>query len=158
MTTGNLGATRYPNAPRPDTIEAGNTFEDFVCDQLSEMGINLRTYKSRDFQFEKGENKIGWEIKLDKEHIKHGHLSIEIAERTRNDPYLKWTNSGIFRNDNSWLYIQGNNKLFWILFKPTLIYFYRNNHPATQEKFGTIRTFYLDYSDADKLGKRINCE
>ena len=157
MKTGNLGVTRYPNAPRPDTIEVGNTFEDFVCDKLAEMGIYLRTYKSKNFQFETGENKIGWEIKLDEMHTKYNHLSIEVAERSRDVDTLNWTNSGILRNDNSWLYIQGNSRLFWILFKPSLVRFYRKTDPYVHEKFGTIRTFYLDYSIADKLGKRINC-
>ena len=38
MITGKHGETRYPNAPRIDTIEAGDSFEDFVCDKLAEMG------------------------------------------------------------------------------------------------------------------------
>lgn len=156
MITGNPGVTRYPNAPRSDVIEAGNTFEDYVCDKLAEMGITLRTYKSSQFQLGTGENKIGFEIKLDNEHTKYNHLSIEVAERTRNDPSLRWTDSGILRNDNSWLYIQGNDELFWILFKPSLVYYYKNTHPITKDKFGTIRTFYLDYSEADKFGKRIS--
>jgi len=158
MTVGTLGVTRYPNAPRSDTIEAGNIFEDYVCDRLSGMGIVLRTYKSKQFQLGKGENRIGWEIKLDEGVIKYKHLSIEIAERSRNDPALKWTNSGIYRNDNSWLYVHGNMETFWILFKPALVKFFEDTHPATQEKFGTIKTFYLEYQDADKLGIRVICK
>jgi len=103
MITGKHGETRYPNAPRIDTIEAGDSFEDFVCDKLAEMGINLRTYKSSQFQLNTGENKIGFEIKLDQEHTKYNHLSIEVAERSRNDSNLGWTNSGILRNDNNGL-------------------------------------------------------
>lgn len=155
MTTGTFGVTRYPNAPRPDTIEAGNSFEDFVCDRLSEMGVTLRTYKSRDFQLGTGENKIGWEIKLDEQHTKYGHLSIEVKEKTRNDPSLRWTPSGIMRQDNSWLYIQGNKQLFWILFKPVLVRVYLLKKPEVIEKFGTVGTFYLDHSDADKFGFRV---
>jgi hypothetical protein len=147
-------ATRYPDAPR-DTISAGDSFEDFVCDALSNMGITLRTYKSRDFQFSAGENKIGFEIKLDESCMKYGHLSIEIAERTRNEEGRQWTASGILRNDNSWLYIQGNKECFWILFKPALVKYFKTNRPTTQDKFGTVRTFYMDFATADTIGKRV---
>ena len=157
MTHGIPGATRYPDAPI-DTIAAGNSFEDFVCDKLSEMGLILRTYKSKEYQFNTGENKIGWEIKLDNGVVKYKHLSIEVAEKTRNDPSLRWTPSGIFRNDNSWLYIHGNKELFWILFKPAVVRFAREKNPQIHESHGTVRKFYLEYSDADRLGIRIGDE
>jgi hypothetical protein len=150
-------ATRYPDAPRPDVIDAGNSFEDFVCDKLSEMGITLRTYKSKEMQFSAGENKIGFEIKLDAGHTKYKHLSIEVAEKTRDDPALQWTRSGILRNDNSWLYIQGNKEMFFILFKPALLEYYKKNKPDIKDKFCTIRTFYLEYADAEKLGICVRC-
>ncbi len=112
-------ATRYPDAPMDengDTIVKGDEYEDFVCDVIAERcGIILRTYKSAKRQFSVGENKAGFEIKLDKQHEKYGHLSIEVAERTRASG--PWYRSGIFRNDNSWLYIQGNKNIFWIFFK-----------------------------------------
>jgi len=47
-------------------------------------------------------------------------LSIEIAEKTKADN-AKFVPSGIYRNDNSWLYIQGNFKTFWIFSKKLLI-------------------------------------
>lgn len=166
--------TRYPDAPRPDTIEAGDTFEDYVCDRLAEeCGIILRTYKSKSRQLSVGENKAGFEIKLDKTHTKWGHLSIEIAERSRAGG--PWYLSGIFRNDNSWLYIQGNKEVFWVLFKPALIEYAAKKKVTPEfaldwnketlsvlppysvdESFGTIRKFYLEYEDADRLGKRIS--
>ena len=155
MAIGTPGVTRYPNAPRPDTIEAGNSFEDFVCDKLSEMGINLRTYKSKDYQLGIGENKIGWEIKLDQGCMKYGHLSIEVGEKSRDDENLQWTRSGILRNDNAWLYIQGNFDCFWILFKPALKRYFLTNKFQLDKKFGTILTFYLDFDIADQLGMRI---
>lgn len=157
MITGNPGVTRYPNAPRPDTEEAGEVFEDFICDQLAQTGIFIRTYKSRQNQYGRGESKAGWEIKLDEEHTKYGHLSIEVEERTQSSQGLIWSKSGIFRKDNTWLYIQGNTKMFWIFFKPALINYFNTKKPQVTPKFGTIKTFYLDYSEADKLGKRVNC-
>lgn len=156
MITGTPGETRYPNAPRPDVVEIGNKFEDYVCDELSKVGVILRTYKSMSFQYTGGENKVGWEIKYDEKHTLHNHLSIEIAERTRNEEGRPWTPSGIMRNDNSWLYIQGNFDLFWIMFKPALLSFFYDNEPEVKEKFGTIRTFYLPYEIADLLGKRVS--
>ena len=154
MTTGTPGAMRYPNAPHNKTVEVGNAFEDYVCDRLAEMGLILRTYKSRDFQYDTGENKIGWEIKRDP-HTKYGHLSIEVAEKSRADLSRPWVKSGILRNDNSWLYIHGDEETFWVLFKPALMRFFYETRPEVTEKFGTLKTFYLEYEDADKLGIRI---
>ena len=156
---------RYPNAPRPDTIEAGDSFEDYVTDRLAESGITLRTYKSAKMQLGVGENRAGFEIKLDEGHQRYSHLSIEIAERRQASGI--WVPSGIFRNDNSWLYIQGNRALFWVLFKPTLIERARRAgitplfataetiRAPIFEAHGTVRKFYLPPEEADALGKRF---
>lgn len=146
---------RYPDAPRSDTIEAGNSFEDFVCDALAAEGITLRTYRSASRQLGVGESRAGFEIKLDAPSASTGRLSIEVAERTRNEQGRPWTQSGILRNDNTWLYIQGNPKFFWVFHKPTLVEYYRARKPKVDEKFGTVRTFYLSWNEADRLGKRI---
>lgn len=155
MKDGMFGEMRYPDSPRINVEEAGNIFEDCVCDTLSHMGLFLRTYKSKKYQFSTGENNIGWEIKLDEGCLKYNHLSIEVAEKSRNDINLRWTPSGIMRNDNAWLYIQGNTDCFWIFNKKTLVHYFEDINPVTTEKFGTIRTFYLEFADADRLGYKI---
>ena len=155
---------RYPNAPRSDTVDAGHAFEDYACDRIAESGITLRTYKSAAMQLGVGESRAGFEFKLDAGHRRYGHLSIEVAERRRASGL--WVPSGIFRDDNTWLYIQGDTSLFWVLFKPALIARARRGgitelfiiaeaaQPPVFESFGTVRKFYLPPAEADLLGKR----
>lgn len=160
-----MNLQRYPDAPRGmDTVEAGNTFEDYATDRIAESGIVLRTYKSAGMQLRIGESKAGFEFKLDNGHRKYNHLSIEVAERRQASGI--WVLSGIFRNDNAWLYIQGDTSLFWVLFKPSLVKYAHilnilplfvigiSVKPPIYEYNGTVRKFYLPPSEADLLGKR----
>ena len=68
-------------------------------------------------------------------------LSIEIAEKTKAEN-SSWVASGIYRNDNSWLYIQGNPKEFFIFAKKDLINLHKtkkfkemNEYPPTVWKY-----------------------
>ena len=142
------------NSGHNDSFEIGNTFQDFVCIELAKQHIILQNINSKKFQFEIGENLQGFEIKYDarctgdRGTIATNRLSIEIAEKTNKDN-LNWIPSGIYRNDNSWLYIQGNCMMFWIFSKKILNFL----HEAGRYSEGadpTIKKFYLPILDADK--------
>lgn len=90
-----------------------------------------------------GENLQGFEIKLDEPCIRTGRLSIEMFEKSRDDISLPWSKSGIQRNDNTWLYIQGNREVLFVFPKNLLTRYYNHNKPQLTEKRGTIQTFYL---------------
>ena len=46
-------------------LEKGLQFQDFITDVLiKELGISLSTYNSKKFQYNKGENKQGFENKI----------------------------------------------------------------------------------------------
>ena len=81
--------------------------------------------------------------------------SREIAEKTRNDEHREWTPSGIFRSDNSWLYIQGNYHVLFIFSKNHLVRYFNVKNPAVTEKFGTIRTWYLSFADACVMAAKV---
>ena len=83
-------------------------------------------------------------------------MSVEIAEKSNKDVPV-WTPSGIFRDDNTDFYVQGNEEMFWIFFKKHLQMYFRKNNPEVTEKFGTIKTFYLPMDKADILGIRMDC-
>ena len=90
-----------------ECLEAGLEYQDYVAEQLYNHGIPLMTYSSQKYQFLRGENKAGIEIKLDRKFRETGNFYVEIAEKRNcnNDVYVP---SGIFRNDNTWLYVIGD--------------------------------------------------
>ena len=90
----------------------GNEYQDFVAEKLYEMGIAVISYASKKYQYTVGENRCGFEIKHDKKLAETGNLYIEIAEKNKasNKSFIP---SGIYRNDNTLLYIIGDyNKIF----------------------------------------------
>jgi len=155
---GKLSATKplysRVNSGHDDSFEVGNCFQDFVCLELAKQNIILQNINSKKFQFTVGENLQGFEIKYDgrctgdRRTTPTNRLSIEIAEKT-NAKNINWVPSGIYRNDNSWLYIQGNYMMFWIFNKNLL----KVLHKSGRYKEGdepTIKKFYLPILEADK--------
>lgn len=145
---------KYPvrNSGHADSFEVGNQFQDFICISLAKHGIILQNINSKKYQFNMGENLQGFEIKFDGPHTRTHRLSIEIAEKTNGENPC-WVNSGIYRNDNSWLYICGNYELFFIF--PVILL--RGLHKSGRYKeaewpqeYPTIRKFYLPHEDAFK--------
>lgn len=146
-------ATIYPDCIHPDALQVGAEFLDFVTVTLHGYGLYLQPFTSRKYQYNKGESLQGWEVKLDNRCTETGRLSIEIAEKTRADQ-ATWTKSGIYRNDNTWLYIQGNYEMFYIFLKKFLISLHRTGRYETAE-IPTLQKFYLPLSDADKYAYKI---
>lgn len=139
----------YPDAKSKDSLEDGLRFQDFVCSELARRNIILQNLSSKKYQFTVGENLQGFEIKYDDWCSKSGRISIEVFEKTRNDPIQEWTPSGILRNDNSWLYVQGNYSILFVFAKRFLLNYYtaKGQHGVI-EKRGTIKTFYISNDDA----------
>lgn len=145
----------YPDAKNDNEFERGLRFQDFVVEALTrELGIVIQIFSSQRYQFDNGESVQGWEIKLDSWCTKSGRLSIELAEKSRADIPV-WTPSGIFRDDNTLFYVQGNKECFWLFFRKHLRWIFEREEPEVHEKRGTIRTFYLPIERADKIGIRI---
>lgn len=145
----------YRDAPRPTVFQDGMEFQDFVCDQLARRGIILQNLASKKYQFEIGENLQGFEIKLDQRCTDTERLSIEVSEKTRNDPELRWTPSGILRSDNSWLYVQGNRRILFVFAKRWLLNYFNTKQPEVVEKRGTIKTFYLRFDIARRHAAKV---
>jgi hypothetical protein len=145
----------YPDA-QPGTFQRGLEFQDFVCVYLARSGIILQNLSSTKYQYAVGENLQGFEIKLDQRHTETGRLSIEIAEKSlASNP--RWVPSGIYRDDNSWLYIQGNYDSFYIFDKKLLRRYHEQKKPPEAE-ISTMRKFYIQHEMADKLAaKHIIC-
>lgn len=145
----------YPNAKSPTSFQDGLEFQDFVCSELAKCGVILQNLSSKKWQYTVGENLQGFEIKKDDPHTRTGRLSIEVAEKSKADDGAPWVSSGIMRDDNTWLYIQGNYEQVYVFPKNWLRRYYIEKSPETFEKFGTIRTFYLPLAVAEKCAAKV---
>ena len=108
------------------TYEEGIEYQDFVSDQLYDRGIPvLCHYASKQYQLKKGENKLGVEIKYDRKMKTTGNIFIEIGEKSKTGKFVK---SGLYRDDNSWLYAIGDYELIFVFSKKYLKRLYESDH------------------------------
>src|SRR5262245_10222063 len=130
-------------------------FQDFVVDVCwQQLGLAIVQYASREYQYKVGESKTGIEIKQDSRYAETGRLFIETE--SRRPPNTRYIPSGIFRKDNSWLYIIGNYNTLFIFSKK----FLQQLSEATQNgrprydiieiDRGTAKGFCLPGDDAEK--------
>lgn len=141
--------TRYPHYSHNASVERGNIFQDIVMMELRRKGIFIQTFTSREYQFRVGESPQGVEIKLDARCLETNQLSIEIAEKS-GPALLNYTPSGIYRSDNTWLYVQGNEKCIFAFQKNILQMLHRSGKRYKEHELPTIRKFYLPLADAHK--------
>ncbi len=141
-----------------EKLEQGLYYQDFVIEQLYKIGLPLISYSSKEFQNMIGENKAGIEIKNDNNYSKTGNLYIETAEKSDENKKNFWP-SGIYRNDNTWLYLIGDLKRIFILSKKQLILLAKSNK-YKQVEIKTSQGFLLPVKDAEKhyAVKIIECD
>lgn len=96
-----------------DKLEQGLQFQDVVTKALYLRGIVVVGYSSRRFQNECGENMLGAEIKRDDNFRKTGNIYLELAEKAHPDR-PNYTPSGIMREDNSWLFVIGDENTVYV--------------------------------------------
>ncbi|MDO8673072.1 MAG: hypothetical protein Q7O66_16815 [Dehalococcoidia bacterium] len=150
--------TNYPDSAHGDSLQVGAEFLDFVLVTLQPMGMYLQPFTSKKYQYKRGESLQGWEVKYDGRCSGvngTGRLSIEIAEKVKAENTV-WIPSGIYRSDNTWLYIQGNYKVFYIFIKKFLVALHNTDRYEIGESYGTVRKFYLPLVDANRYGYRID--
>lgn len=149
---------KYPNNnSHYDSFEIGLEFQDFVASKLlKELGICILQWSSKKYQFEVGESFQGIEIKYDArstgdctyyQNSATNNVGIEIAEKT-NKNKEKWIPSGIYRNDNTWLYIVGNYHQFWIFSKKQLIMCHKRKY-FPNIKIETLESMLIPIEKAD---------
>jgi hypothetical protein len=132
-----------------ECLQKGLEFQDYVSQVLmNELGISLTTYNSIKYQIIKGENRQGFEIKFDDKFKETSNLYIEVKEKAKAENKY-YVDSGIYRNDNTWLYIIGDYTQLFIFGKNHLQLMDRTN------KYRKVRTptsigFLLPYTDAVK--------
>ena len=153
-----MNATKpfYPDGDRPTLFEEGLQFQDYIADLfMQELGIALTSYSSKEWQCMKGENRQGIEIKLDRRILETGNVSIEVAEKSRAD-IPTWTDSGIMRDDNAWLYVQGNRQIVFVFAKKILRMLYLTRYQdRVRAPKPTIKAFLMPVSVAKKYALKV---
>jgi len=110
-----------------EMMQKGFEFQDFIADKLIEsIGISLTSYSSKLYQEKKGENRQGFELKFDDRYKTTGNIYIETAEKS-NENNPNFVLSGIYRSDNTWLYLIGNYEELFIFSKKHLILIHKSN-------------------------------
>ena len=139
-------------------LEEGLRFQDVATRELYQRGIVIVGYSSRHFQFNEGENMLGAEIKRDGRYCETGNLYIETAEKSNanNEHFIK---SGIHREDNSWLYVIGDETILYI-FSTNYLRMLEKQFAGTRWKrkvikMGTSKGFLIPKEDAEKYAIRI---
>ena len=129
-------------------LKAGLEFQDYVVERLYDAGLPIISYSSKKYQYMIGENKCGFEIKYDRLFRKTGNIYIEIAEKSdkNNKNYI---NSGIYRDDNTWLYIIGDYNTIYILSKKILKLIHTKNK-YKEVITPTSKGFLIPISDIEK--------
>jgi hypothetical protein len=132
------------NDYRTNKIESGLLYQDFIVDlMLQVLRFPVTIYSSRLYQTTVGEGPAGVEIKHDEWYARTGNLWIEVAEkaRPRAGDYVP---SGIFRDDNSWLYIIGNYDIVFVFSKVLLQAYSRTGrYPLLENRTRTSQGFLL---------------
>jgi len=129
-------------------LEQGLNFQDYVVELLYDAGLPIISYSSKKYQNMIGENKAGLEIKNDENFRKTGNLYIEIAEKS--DPSnFSYVESGIYRNDNTWLYLIGDKDTVFVLSKKQLRLLHESGKYRMVET-PTSKGMLLPVADAEK--------
>lgn len=136
-----------------EKLEQGLEFQDHVTELLmKELGISLSSYSSKKWQL-RGENKQGIEIKYDAVHKKTGNFYIEVAEKSAPDN-PRYVQSGIYRDDNTWLYIIGDYETLYIFGKSFLCNLHKSGR-CQEKQISTSKGFLLTQEQANKYALKI---
>lgn len=137
-----------------ECLEMGKEFQDFISVLLlKEIGISLSGMSSKKYQTSVGENLQGIEIKFDNKFKLTNNVYIEVKEKS--DPNnAVYVDSGIYRKDNTWIYIIGDYNTVFIFGKEHLKLMHKSNkyHQVTTP---TSVGFLVPLSDAKKYSLKL---
>ena len=136
----------YANGYYQQKLDIGLRFQDVVTRALYQRGIVVVGFASRTFQTQVGENMLGAEIKRDDRFRATGNLYIEVAEKSHPDK-CEYVPSGIHREDNSWLFVIGDELLVYI-FATKYLRMLEPRYKHTETP--TSRGFLIPLVDASK--------
>jgi hypothetical protein len=129
-------------------LEEGMEFQDFIIDELFKKGICLMVYGSRSRQ-KVSESLNGIEIKFDRKFRQTGNFFLECFSYSyghfKNTGEVIFHESGILKDDNTWLFVIGDFQNYYVIPKKTLVRYYKKYSDKLRE------AFYID----DKTNSKI---
>lgn len=151
-------ATSYARRPYKERREAGFEYQDFIAMRLLQVGVVVQVFASLKFQLRHGESLNGIEIKYDSLMGETHNLAIETAEKSEADsPIFK--PSGIYRDDNTWLYVQGDYRTIYIFCVTMLKMLHKRGsgkgQPYCEKTGATFKVFLLPVAHAEKYAARV---
>lgn len=131
-------------------LQQGQKFQDYCAYLLQKkLNIGIVNFQTQEYQYKFGENMQGVELKFDNVFQNTGNLWIEVEER--HNPNTPYSDSGILRKDNSWLYCIGNYEVIYIFSKKFLTNLYHSGrYTVVENNLLTSKGFLLPKNDADK--------
>jgi hypothetical protein len=140
-------------------LHEGLEYQDFVIHKLYDAGIPLVVFSSFKYQSAIGETIGGIEIKYDQELSKTGNVYFEISEKShsKNQYYVP---SGIYRNDNAWIYAIGNYTVLYLCAKNHLQRIYEakqkpSGYRMVENKSRTSMGMLLPVSFVERIAAKI---
>lgn len=157
---GTITKDAYPHSKNGRSFEQGMEFQDWVVEQFNRSGFYIQLHASKRYQLDRGESVQMVEIKLDNRFLDTGRLSIEVGERTAVGK--SWVPSGIYRNDNTVFYVQGNWQRIYLFDRRVLQRYHvgqlDSRYEESPRESPTVRKFYLPLSVADEMCiLRVDC-
>ncbi len=136
-----------------DMLEEGINFQDHVKRILFEEYCLSLDFTGQEGQYNIGETLQGFEVKYDMKFKDTGNLWIEVCEKT--DPNNEvWVDSGIKRNDNTWIYVIGDYDTLYVFSKKDLLK-EMDNHRIIENSMKTSRGYLLKKEEAEKTALLI---
>lgn len=124
-----------------ENLTAALEYQDFIIEQLRKSSpcIIITPFSSQKYQYEKGESAQGIEIKYDRRMKETGNVYIEVAEKTNeyNENYIA---SGIYRRDNTWLYLVGDYERALLFQKRQLVYLHKDRKRWERRGIREVKT------------------
>ena len=114
---------------RKEMSKKGTEYENYIYPIFAkEWGVPedwVKPYAEKDQQIKIGENWLGVEIKYDEKSIKSPNLYIEVEEKGH-EKRIDYTRSGIFRPDNTFLFLIGNYDIYYVFEIDTIRKLFKN--------------------------------
>jgi hypothetical protein len=137
-----------------EKLKAGQEYQDYSQIELYKAGIPINILTSEKYQREYGESIAGIEVKLDRVLEKTGNLYFETHEKSNPCNY-NYVESGILRNDNTWIYCIGNYDVMYLIPKLSLRRLYDIQHNREREK--RIEC-YIERETPTSMGFTLNAD
>jgi len=132
-------------------LEGALLYQDFVVDcAWNLLGLAIVQYASKTYQQSVGESRTGVEIKHDEQFAKTGNLWIEVAEKAR-PREGDYATSGIYRQDNAWLYVIGDYDTLFFFSKRLLVALHKSGKfNVIENRTKTSRGFLLSHVEGER--------